>query len=184
MGRLLGVHLMKIKKMSAWEPDGSGKKCFTHPYIYLSQSIKSFQDAPISNQGFPRWLSGKESACQCRRHKRHEFDPGVRNIPWRRKWQSTPVSLSGKSHGERNLAGYSPWSCKESYMTEQQSVQHVFLTALSDLLNQRVRLSLNTHISRASWQLFVLRERVKSAGYSVVWGHLSPSFAGSAPHQA
>ena len=27
------------------------------------------------------WHSGKESACQCRRHKRHEFDPWVRKIP-------------------------------------------------------------------------------------------------------
>ena len=39
----------------------------------------------------PRWLSGKESARQCRRHRRHGFDPQVRNIPWRRKWQPTPV---------------------------------------------------------------------------------------------
>ena len=37
---------------------------------------------------------------------------------WRRKWQSTPVLLPGKSHGERNLVGYSPWGCKESDTTE------------------------------------------------------------------
>ena len=35
-----------------------------------------------------------------------------------RKWQSTPVFLPGKFHGQRNLVGYSPWGCKESYMTE------------------------------------------------------------------
>ena len=40
-------------------------------------------------------------------------------IPWRRKWQSTPVFLPGKSHGQRSLAGYSPWGCKELDMTEQ-----------------------------------------------------------------
>ena len=40
--------------------------------------------------GFPRWLSGKESACQCRRY---EFSPWVRKIPWRREWQHTPVFL-------------------------------------------------------------------------------------------
>ena len=34
-------------------------------------------------------------------------------IPWRRKWQPTPVFLPGKSHGQRNLAGYSPWGRKE-----------------------------------------------------------------------
>ena len=31
---------------------------------------------------------------------------------WRRKWQSTPVFVSGKSRGQRSLVGYSPWGCK------------------------------------------------------------------------
>ena len=38
-------------------------------------------------------------------------------IPWRRKWQCTPVYLPGKSHGQRSLAGYSAWGRKESDMT-------------------------------------------------------------------
>ena len=38
-------------------------------------------------------------------------------IPWSRKWQHTPVFLPGKSHGWSNLAGFSPWCCKESDMT-------------------------------------------------------------------
>ena len=46
------------------------------------------------------------------------FDPWVWKIPWRRKWQSTPVLLPGKSHGQRILIGYSPWGCKESDTTE------------------------------------------------------------------
>ena len=37
------------------------------------------------------------------------FDPWVGKIPWRRKWQPTPVFLPGKSHGQRSLAGYSPY---------------------------------------------------------------------------
>ena len=49
--------------------------------------------------------TGIESTCQCRRHR---FNPCVRKVPWRRKWQTTPVFLHGKSHGQRNLAGYSP----------------------------------------------------------------------------
>ena len=49
----------------------------------------------------PSWLSGKESACQCRRCA---FDPWVGKIPWRRKWQPTSVFLPGKSHGHRSLA--------------------------------------------------------------------------------
>ena len=40
----------------------------------------------------PRWLSSKESACQCRRGRRCGFDPRVRKIPWRREWQPTPDS--------------------------------------------------------------------------------------------
>ena len=47
----------------------------------------------------PWWLSGKESACQCRRHRRRGFDPWVGKIPWRKKWQPTPVFLPGKFHG-------------------------------------------------------------------------------------
>ena len=47
------------------------------------------------------------------------FDPGIRKIPWRRKWHSTSVLLPGKSHRLRSLVGYSPWGRKESDMTEQ-----------------------------------------------------------------
>ena len=61
--------------------------------------------------GLSRWLSGKESTCQCTRR--------VGKIPWRRKWHPTPVFLPGEFHGQRSLAGYSPWSCKESDTTEQ-----------------------------------------------------------------
>ena len=46
------------------------------------------------NVGLPRWLSGKESACQCRRCR---FDSWVERIPWRRKWQPTPVFLAENS---------------------------------------------------------------------------------------
>ena len=42
-------------------------------------------------QGFLGGANGKESACQYRRDKRQGFDPWVRKIPWRRKWQPTPV---------------------------------------------------------------------------------------------
>ena len=51
----------------------------------------------------------KELACQCRRPG---FDPWVRKIPWRRKWQPTPVFLPEKSHGERTLEDCSLGGCK------------------------------------------------------------------------
>ena len=60
--------------------------------------------------GLPWWLSGKESACQCRRFR---FNPWVGKIPWRRKWQPTPVLLPGEFQGQRNLVGYSLQGCKE-----------------------------------------------------------------------
>ena len=47
------------------------------------------------------------------------FDHKVGKIPWRRKWQPTPVLSPGKSHRQRNLVGYSPWGHKESDMNEQ-----------------------------------------------------------------
>ena len=50
--------------------------------------------------------------------KRRRFNPWVKKILWRRKWQPTPVFLPGKSHGQRSLAGYSPWGHKESDTTE------------------------------------------------------------------
>ena len=61
----------------------------------------------VSDSLLPRWHSGEESACQCRRCKRCGFDSWVGKIPWRRKWQPTPVSLPGESHEQRSLEGYS-----------------------------------------------------------------------------
>ena len=68
---------------------------------------------------FPRWCSGKESACRCKRCKRCGFNPWVRKILWRRKWKPVPAFLPGKSHGQRSLVEYSPWGRKESDKTEQ-----------------------------------------------------------------
>ena len=60
--------------------------------------------------GLPWRLSSKDSTCQCRRCG---FDSWVGKISWRREWQPTPVFLPEESHGQRSLAGYSPWGCKE-----------------------------------------------------------------------
>ena len=69
-------------------------------------------------KGFPGGATGKEPACQCRRHKRGGFNPWVRRIPWMRAWQPTPVFLPGKCHGWKSLVGYSPWGQKESDTSE------------------------------------------------------------------
>ena len=52
---------------------------------------------------------------------------------WRRKWQPTPVFLPGKPHGQRSLAGYSPWGRKESDMTEQRHLMHCLQAEEGDL---------------------------------------------------
>ena len=58
------------------------------------------------------------------------FNPWVRKIPWRRKWQPTPVLLPGKSHGWRSLVGYS-LSCKESDTTERLHFTNPFCISLA-----------------------------------------------------
>ena len=68
---------------------------------------------------FPGGSDGKGSACYM---TRPEFNPWVRKIPWRKEWQPPSVFLPGEFHGERSLAGYSPWGCKESDMTEYEGV--------------------------------------------------------------
>jgi len=50
--------------------------------------------------------------------QRHRFNPWVRNLPWRRKWQPIPVFLPGESLGQRSLVAYSPQGGKELDMTE------------------------------------------------------------------
>jgi len=60
--------------------------------------------------------------------KRHGLDPWVMKSPWRRKWQPTPIFLPGKSHGQRNLAGCSPWGFKgvgHDLATKQQQLYRV-----------------------------------------------------------
>ena len=54
--------------------------------------------------------------CQYRRCR---FDPWVGKIPWRNEWLSTSVFLPGESHGQESLAGYSPWGCTETRLSNQ-----------------------------------------------------------------
>ena len=81
--------------------------------------------------GLPRWLSGKESTCQGRSW-RCRFDPWVRKVPWRRKWQPSPVFLPGKSHEQRSLAGYSPWGLKSRAQLSDQTT--IYKVSDKDLL--------------------------------------------------
>ena len=84
--------------------------CGPNSLLFVMGSLDQMPIMIPSNhyRGFPGGASGKEHACQCRRHKGCEVDPWAGKIPWRRKQQPTPVFLPGESHGQRSLAGYSP----------------------------------------------------------------------------
>ena len=84
--------------------------------------IRYFRIVVRYTKGLPRWFSGKESTCQCRRP---DFDPWVGKIPWRRKWQPTPVFSSGKSHGQR-AAVHGVASVGYDLVTKQQQDTHKF----------------------------------------------------------
>ena len=75
--------------------------------------------AAYHSRGLPGWLR------QYRIHplfRRPRFDPWVGKIPWRRVWQPTAVFLTGKSHGQKSLAGYNPWCGKEQIRLKQLSM--------------------------------------------------------------
>ena len=90
----------------------------------LSCGIRDFLTAECDT-----WCIGKESACQCRRHRRCGFHPWSEKICWRRKWQPTPVFFPGKCNGQRRLADYNPQSHKELDMTEQTSTCDLLVEA-------------------------------------------------------
>ena len=69
-------------------------------------------------KGLPRWCSDKGPTCQCQRHKRQRVKSLGQEDPWRRKWPPTPGLLPGEFRDQRILAGYSPWGCQGSDVTE------------------------------------------------------------------
>ena len=75
--------------------------------------------ARVTPLRLPQWHSSKESPCNA---GDAGSIPGLGRFPWRRKWQSTPAFLPGKSHGQRSLAGYSPWVAKEWGLTERPTL--------------------------------------------------------------
>ena len=86
--------------------------------LYDFSSLNGF-DMNIYIYGFPWWLRGLSICLQC---GRPGFNPWVRKIPWKRKWQPTPIFLPGESYGQRSLVGYSPWG---------RRVRHDWVTSLS-----------------------------------------------------
>ena len=90
--------------------------------------------AGLLHTGFPGDSDSKASVCP--QYGRPGFDPQVGKIPWRRKWQPTPVLLPRKFHGWRSLVGYSPWGRKESTPLSNFSLSLVVTYACSQGASQ------------------------------------------------
>ena len=94
-------------------------------YLLLSQQrlnklkCRSLEQRKV--YGLPRWRSAIASVRQCGRCRRHGFDPCIKMILWSKKRQPIPEFLPGEFHGQKSLAGYSPWCSKESDTTERLS---------------------------------------------------------------
>ena len=116
----------RIKLLSpvspAWQADSSPLSHLGSPSLLLQVTCKDF----------PGGSDGKASV----------YNAGVGKIPWRRKWQSTPVLLPGKSHEQRSLVGYSPWGRKELDTTERL---HFHFHALEK--------EMATHSSVLAWRI-------------------------------
>ena len=104
------------------------KHVFLEPKHFFFNSLAFLQTQQSENKGaqgyfsgcehlagFLGGASGQDPTCHC---MRCGFNPWVGKVPWRRAQQPTPVPLPGKSHGQKSLAGYSPWGRKELDTTE------------------------------------------------------------------
>ena len=103
----------------------------------------------------------KKTCLQCGKSR---FNPWVGKIPWRREWLPTPVFLSGESHGQRILAGYSRWGCKETDRTKR--LTFIYLVTLYPTTLLKLFLSSNSflmecfrvfyvsHMICKQWQLY------------------------------
>ena len=114
-------------------------------YSNIKWKVKNKQTKTSRQAEFPEMVSCKliltssshelrEPQRICLQCRRLSFDPWIREIPWRREWLPTPVFLPGEFHGQRNLMGYSPWSCKKLDMTERSTLIHLKRNVLDSFL--------------------------------------------------
>ena len=103
--------------------------------IFFGNTFCSFRDSLVA-QMVKRLPAMRET----------QFDPWIRKIPWRRKWQPTPVFLPGKTHGQRSLAGYSPWGHKELDMTKRLPFFSFPLFVLLRQTSEIHKISINLYV--------------------------------------
>ena len=75
--------------------------------IKLINNLKIMREFKMPNyaKGLPKWLQWERIHLPKQETQRYGFDPWVRKIPWKKKWQPIPVFLPGESHGQRSLIG-------------------------------------------------------------------------------
>ena len=96
---------------------GHDRAAFTFSASHATSGTHS-----VTHLGLPRWLRQLRI---CLKYGRPGFDSWIGKIPWRRAWQPRGNPLQypclENPHGQRRLAGYSPWGHKESDTTERLS---------------------------------------------------------------
>ena len=108
------IHKITIAQLVK-NPSAMQERSWLHSWVRKISWRRDRLSIPVF-LGFPGGSVGKESACSGRRSG---FDPWVGKITSSRKWQPTPVFLPGEFHGQRSLAGNSPWGCKELDTTKR-----------------------------------------------------------------
>ena len=145
-GALFLFHQLHLNEMYILCPEGrvtqpSGLRCGSFPTttisrLYITEFVwDSWKHWAIigMEQGLPKWCQLERTHLPTQvRCKRHRFDPWVGKIPWRRARQPTPSFLSGESHGQRSLAGYSPQGCTELDMTQHSCKEQILICSLED----------------------------------------------------
>ena len=97
---MLNQYASEFGKLSSGHSTGKGK------LLLVAQSVKHLPATEETRVWFLVW-----------------------KIPWRRKWQATPVFLPGKSHGQRSLVGYSPWGPRVEHDLATKPPKNVQITA-------------------------------------------------------
>ena len=120
-GRSLEEEMATDSSILAWEIPRTEEPDGLQSMESQSAGLKHLntQHEKVHHMVTPCWLSWQRIFLQYRWPR---FDPWIRKIPCRRKWQPTPVFLHGKSHRQRSLAGYHPWGCKELDTTEHPCI--------------------------------------------------------------
>ena len=116
----MGTHPWSSQGRTKGNPQGLKG---THLGTPLKADIEVLKKFGCDLDGLPWWFRWSRICVQC---GRPGFNTWTVKIPWRREWLPTSLFLSGESHGQRSLVGYSLWGCKESDTTEWLILSHSF----------------------------------------------------------